>query len=114
MLKKEKNMLYAFGGAFRPTMIFITLLIAVFLCQLLICNKVKGYILPKLPVIIFIGLGAAFYALGTAADGWGAVAYGLYGVFSFIFALDCGIAWAVYGIMSFIGKRKNKKEEKEK
>lgn len=72
--------------------------VAVLPIQLVLCFKVKSFVIRLIPAILFAIIGAALLIEAFTSGGWERIGYLLFAIYVGILLLACGIGWAIWGI----------------
>lgn len=86
----------------------ITICIAILALQLLLCFRVKKTVLKLVPAALLLIAEAVFVILMHTTSGWDAPVYAIFAIVFGIFLFACGTGWAVWFLVRFIQKKKDR------
>jgi len=66
--------------------------------QLFLCFRVEKLLIKCLPTVLFAVAAVAFYTMAITAKDWGGFVYLILAVFSGVFLIFSGIAWAIFAV----------------
>ena len=100
----------AWTGDIELTNLVLWFSILIFLpIQLLLCFKAKRRVFRLLPVTLLCAATLFFVAQAAASTGWDSLGYALFGIFTGLMLLMCGIGWGIWAAANFL-KKKNKEK----
>ena len=76
--------------------------------QLVLCFKAKRRVFRLLPVTLLSAATLFFVAQAAASTGWDSLGYAIFGIFTALMLLMCGIGWGIWAVVNFLKKRKDK------
>jgi len=90
-------------------MLFCAVLV-IFPFQLILCSKAKKRLIRLLPTMFLSAMAVLFAVMMRLSKSWAAFLYAILFVFSVVFLLFCGTAWAIWALIRFF-KIKNKTQQ---
>ncbi len=91
------------GNLIIPTDAFV---ICAFVLQLALCTYAKKLLIRLAPIVLFVDASFVLGIIATTADIFDAINFLLLAIFALECTFSCGLAWAVWGIVQAINKKR--------